>query len=90
MMFYNLRIAWWNTALSPAAPTAKSKANNETYLIICDHIKRVLTEFSCYLVSIFEVSSQDVDYISLNLSNLVLLDLTFTVGRTRFYTAELI
>lgn len=86
MLLYNLRMAWWNTALSPAAPTAKSKANVETYTIICDHLKRLFTDFSCDLVAICEVSTEDVDHISLNLnlSNIGVLDLTCAVGRTRF------
>lgn len=61
-------MAWWNTALSPAAPTAKSKANDKTYIIIGNHLKRLFTEFSCDLVGIIcEVSSEDVDHISSNL-----------------------
>jgi hypothetical protein len=86
MLLYNLRMAWWNTALSPAAPNAKSKANDESYTIIGNHLKRLFTEFSCDLVAVCEVSSEDVDHISsnLNLSNIEVLDLTCTVGRTRF------
>ena len=86
MLLYNLRMAWWNTALSPAAPAAKSKANDETYKIIGNHLKRLFTEFSCDLVAICEVSSEDVDHISsnLNLSNVEVLDLTCKAGRTRF------
>lgn len=86
MLLYNLRMAWWNTSLSPAAPNAKSKANTETYPIICDHLKRLLTDFSCDLIAICEVSSVDVAYLNsnLNLTNIAILDLTYKIGRTRF------
>jgi endonuclease/exonuclease/phosphatase family metal-dependent hydrolase len=86
MLLYNLKMAWWNTALSPAAPNAKSKASVETYAIICDHLTRLVTDFSCDLVAICEVSNKDVDHIysNLNLSNIDVLDLTCNIGKTRF------
>lgn len=81
-------MAWWNTALSPAAPNASTKANSETYTTICEHIKNLITELSCDLIAICEVSTEDVAYINsyLNshLTNVEVLDLTCSVGRTRF------
>ena len=88
MLLYNLKMAWWNTALSPAARSAGTKANTETYTIICDHIKKLITELSCDLIAICEVSTEDVAYINsylnTHLTNLKVLDLTCDIGRTRF------
>lgn len=81
-------MAWWNTALSPAARSASSKANTETYTTICEHIKKLITDLSCDLIAICEVSTEDVAYINsyLNshLTNVKVLDLTCNLGRTRF------
>jgi hypothetical protein len=81
-------MAWWNTALTPAAKISKSKANEETYTIICEHIKRLIINISCDLIAICEVSTEDVAYISsyldLNLTNIKVIDLTYNIGRTRF------
>lgn len=81
-------MAWWNTALSPAASNANTKANSETYTTICEHIKKLITDLSCDLIAICEVSTEDVAYINsyLNshLTNVKVLDLTCIVGRTRF------
>lgn len=88
MLLYNIKMAWWNTALSPASKNASSKANEETYTIICEHIKRLIIDLSCDLIAICEVSTEDVAYISSyldsNLTNMKVLDLTYNVGRTRF------
>ena len=88
MLLYNLKMAWWNTALSPAARSAGTKANTETYTTICDHIKKLITELSCDLIAICEVSTEDVAYINsylnTHLTNLKVLDLTCDIGRTRF------
>jgi endonuclease/exonuclease/phosphatase family metal-dependent hydrolase len=88
MLLYNLKLAWWNTALSPAARSASSKANAETYATICEHIKKLITDLSCDLIAICEVSTEDVAYITsyLNehLTNVKVLDLTSDIGRTRF------
>jgi hypothetical protein len=90
-------MAWWNTALSPAAGRVNTRANTETYSTICGHIKKLITGLSCDLIAICEVSTEDVAYINsyLNkhLTNLKVLDLTCDVGRTRFdiaviYNAE--
>jgi len=81
-------MAWWNTALSPAARSASSKANAETYMTICEHIKKLINELSCDLIAICEVSTGDVAYINTYLnthfSNVKVLDLTCDLGRTRF------
>ena len=81
-------MAWWNTALSPAAKSAKTKANTETYTTICGHIKKLITELSCDLIALCEVSNEDVAYINSYLNthftNLEILDLTCDIGRTRF------
>jgi len=81
-------MAWWNTALSPAARSASTKANTETYTIICEHIKKLITELSCDLIAICEVSTEDVAYINsylnMHLTNLKVLDLTCDLGLTRF------
>lgn len=88
MLLYSLRMAWWNTALSPAARNAGSKANSETYTIICEHIKNLITKLSCDLVAICEVSTQDVSHISSyldeHLTNIKVLDLTCELNQTRF------
>ncbi|MDP2562836.1 hypothetical protein Q8W26_17000 [Psychrobium sp. 1_MG-2023] len=88
MLLYNLRMAWWNTALSPAAPKASSKANQGTYATICKHIEKLITELSCDLIAICEVSSDDVAYINTYLGSrlidIKMLDLTCKLGRTRF------
>lgn len=88
MFLYNIKMAWWNTALSPAAKNASSKANKETYTITCEHIKTLIIDLSCDLIAICEVSTEDVAYINSyldsNLTNIKVLDLTYTVGRTRF------
>lgn len=81
-------MAWWNTALSPAARNASTKANAETYKTICEHLKKLITGLSCDLIAICEVSTEDVAYINsyLNshLTNVNMLDLTCEIGRTRF------
>lgn len=88
MLLYNLRMAWWNTALSPAARGASSKANFETYTIICEHIKTLITDFSCDLIAVCEVSNEDAAYITSYLNslftNVKVLDLTCSLGQTRF------
>lgn len=88
MQLYNLKLAWWNTALSPAARSASSKANMENYATICDHIKKLIMEKSCDLVAICEVSTEDVahinTYLDTHLTNLKVLDLTSDLGRSRF------
>ncbi|MUH72025.1 endonuclease/exonuclease/phosphatase family protein [Psychrosphaera haliotis] len=88
MLLYNLKMAWWNTALSPAARSASTKANTETYATICEHIKKLITELSCDLIAICEVSTEDVAYINTylnrHLTNLKVLDLTCNIGLTRF------
>ncbi|GGI70229.1 hypothetical protein GCM10007978_05210 [Shewanella hanedai] len=86
MLLYNLRFGWWNVALSPSALKAKSKANATTYLTILAHIETLMCESSCDFLALCEVSAEDVRYLSdnLNLEDVTLLDLTHTVGRTRF------
>ncbi|WP_139799914.1 endonuclease/exonuclease/phosphatase family protein [Plesiomonas shigelloides] len=86
MILYSLRFGWWNVALSPAAPQAKSNANDDNYNIICAHIRRLLTQESCDLLALCEVSSADVEYIAENIGidDISTLDLTDSVGRTRF------
>lgn len=97
MSLYNLKMAWWNTALSPAARSASTKANIDTYATICEHIKKLIIDLSCDLIAICEVSTEDVAHISTylnkHLTNLKMLDLTCNIGRTRFdiaviYNAE--
>lgn len=91
MPLYNLKMAWWNTALTPAAKSSKSKANTETYTIICEHIKKLIIDLSCDLIAICEVCTEDIAYINSyldsNLTNIKVLDLTYSIGRTRFDTA---
>ena len=79
-------MAWWNVALSPAAPQARSKASKESYSNICQHIETMFTEYECDLLSLCEVGTKDVSHLRqhLNLSNIDILDLTCKVGRTRF------
>lgn len=88
MLLYNLRMAWWNTALSPAASSASSKASPDTYTIICGHIKNLISEFSCDLIAICEVSAEDVthidSYLNLHFASVKILDLTCNLKRTRF------
>ncbi|MCG3826846.1 endonuclease/exonuclease/phosphatase family protein [Photobacterium damselae] len=87
MLLYNIRFGWWNVALSPSAPQAKTKASTETYPIILNHIRTLMLDDSCDFLALCEVSAQDVQYISDNLElgdGVTLLDLTHTVGRTRF------
>ncbi|WP_367107522.1 hypothetical protein [uncultured Psychrobacter sp.] len=88
MLLYNLKMAWWNTALTPAAKNAGSKANKETYTIICEHIKNLIIDLSCDLIAICEVSTEDIacinSYLDSNLTNIKVLDLTNSIGRTRF------
>lgn len=86
MLLYNLRFAWWNVALSPSAPQAKTKASAETYPIICGHVESLMKESSCDFLALCEVSEADVRYLSehLDLDNITVLDLTQKVGRTRF------
>ena len=91
MPLYNLKLAWWNTALTPAARSSKSKANVETYSIICEHIKKFIIDLSCDLIAICEVCTEDIAhinaYLDSNLTNIKVLDLTYSIGRTRFDTA---
>lgn len=86
MLLYNLRFGWWNTALSPSAPQAKTKANATTYPIVCAHIRTLLQDHSCDFLALCEVSSADVNYFinNLGLNYVSILDLTDPVGRTRF------
>lgn len=88
MLLYKLKMVWWNTALSPAAPNAISKANSETLSIVCEHIKKLITDFSCDLIAICEVSTKDVahiySYLNLHVTDVKVLDLTCVTGRTRF------
>lgn len=86
MLLYNLKFAWWNAALSPAAPQAKSHANENAYATVCDHITNLLQEHSCDFLALCEVSQTDVAYFTRNLHihGISILDLTHTIGRTRF------
>lgn len=86
MLLYNLRFGWWNVALSPAASQAKTKASATTYPTICSHIVTLMKEQSCDFLALCEVSTDDVRYLAenLELEGITLLDLTQTVGRTRF------
>ena len=81
---YNLRMAWWNVSLSPTA--SKSKPTLESYETVCEHLKYLLTDLSCDLVAVCEVSTEDIAYISsnLNLTNIDIIDLTDNAGRSRF------
>ncbi|NLQ23798.1 endonuclease/exonuclease/phosphatase [Shewanella sp. S-1] len=89
MLLYNLRFGWWNIALSPSAPQAKSKANTVTYPVLCTHIKTLLQDHSCDFLALCEVSSEDVRYFSdnLKLEDFSTLNLTHNVGKTRFDVA---
>ncbi|MCD9501753.1 endonuclease/exonuclease/phosphatase [Photobacterium phosphoreum] len=86
MLLYNLRFGWWNVALSPSAPQAKTKASDITYSVICEHIKTLLQENTCDFLALCEVSNSDVEYLTnnLGLENISFLDLTQKIGRTRF------
>ncbi len=86
MLLYNLRFAWWNAALSPAAPQAKSNASEDAYATVCDHITSLLQEHSCDFLALCEVSQNDVAHFTrhLQIHGISILDLTHTVGRTRF------
>ncbi|ABI40514.1 Endonuclease/exonuclease/phosphatase [Shewanella sp. MR-4] len=86
MLLYNLRFGWWNVALSPSAPQAKSKANATTYPIICTHIETLLQDNSCDFLALCEVSSEDIRYFSENikLEHISILNLTDKIGKTRF------
>lgn len=86
MLLYNLRFGWWNTALSPSAPQATTRADANTYPIVCNHIKSLLQEHSCDFLALCEVSNADVAYFksNLNLNDFSIIDLTDEVGRTRF------
>lgn len=89
MFVYSLKLAWWNVALSPAAPQAKTKANAETYLSLSNHIISLFTDYSCDFLALCEVSSTDVEYFRTNLplTGIEFLDLSNDVGRTRFDVA---
>lgn len=91
MLLYNLRFAWWNVALSPSAPKAETKADDETYPVICDHIRTLMTDNSCDFLALCEVSDADVRYFieHLRLENISILNLTHQAGRTRFDVAIL-
>ncbi|CAH6926627.1 Endonuclease/exonuclease/phosphatase [Vibrio chagasii] len=86
MLLYNIRFGWWNVALSPSAPQAKTKANAETYSTICAHIRTLIEDTACDFLALCEVSEEDVRYLSANLGleNVSILNLTQQVGRTRF------
>ncbi|MFQ2454809.1 hypothetical protein ACK316_08470 [Aeromonas caviae] len=86
MLVYRLRFGWWNAALSPSAPQAKTRANEDTYKVVCGHIKVLLQEYNCDFLALCEVSSADVAHIesSIDLDNFSTIDLTDKVGRTRF------
>jgi hypothetical protein len=64
MLLYSLKMAWWNTALSPAVGNLTKGDNKEHYATICEHIKNIITKLSCDLIAICEVSTDDVAYIT--------------------------
>lgn len=86
MLLYNLRLGWWNTALSPSAPQAESNASKESYDTVVGHIQFLMLNESCDFLAICEVSSVDVITLreQLSIYDIEILDLTNTVGRTRF------
>ncbi|MFM5604259.1 MULTISPECIES: endonuclease/exonuclease/phosphatase family protein [Aeromonas] len=86
MLVYRLRFGWWNAALSPSAPQAKTKADKDTYQVVCEHINSLLQVYNCDFLALCELSSADVAHIESNidLDNFATIDLTDKVGRTRF------
>ncbi|WP_368178350.1 hypothetical protein [Aeromonas sp. R7-1] len=86
MLIYKLRFGWWNAALSPSAPQAGSNASDETYPLVCKHIKSLLTEKSCDFLALSEVSSKDINHFinAIDIENITILDMAEKVGKTRF------
>lgn len=86
MLVYRLRFGWWNAALSPSAPQAKTKADKNTYQVICKHIRTLLQDYSCDFLALCEVSTIDAAHLTSNIGmeDIATLDLTDKVGRTRF------
>lgn len=86
MRLYTLRFCWWNVGLSPAAPSATSKANADTYTTLCNHLENLLLEESMDFLALCEVSSDDVLHFieHLDIENIGILDLTNDAGRSRF------
>lgn len=86
MLLYNLRFAWWNVALSPSAKIAKSNSCDDSYAMICEHLKTLLLSNSCDFIALCEVSEIDFSHISenINIENISCLNLTCEAGRSRF------
>jgi Endonuclease/Exonuclease/phosphatase family. len=86
MLLYNLRLGWWNTALSPSAPQATSNANETTYERILNHIRFLMFDEGCDFLAICEISSADVLILRKNLlkSDIEVLNLANEIGRSRF------
>ncbi len=86
MLLYKLRFAWWNTGLSPASNSAKSKANPETSKRTCEHIARLFLDYECDFLALCEVSEEDVAYIKahLGLDDVVIIGMTDKIARSRF------
>ncbi|WP_102495983.1 endonuclease/exonuclease/phosphatase family protein [Vibrio splendidus] len=82
---YNLRFAWWNIGISPAAA---SKSDMVDFDNLTTELLALFTVHRASLLAICEVSSSDVKEIAQRLSSpYKILDLTFKTGRTRFDTA---
>ena len=86
MFLYSLRLGWWNIALSPAATRARSNASDENYNRLCEYINDLLYTYGCDFLGLCEVSSTDVTEIRnrLNSDNFSIMDLTHSIGRTRY------
>ncbi|WP_444906681.1 endonuclease/exonuclease/phosphatase family protein [Microbulbifer sp. SSSA008] len=86
MLLYNLKLCWWNIALSPASPKATSHASDESYGQISEHIKFLFEIEHVDFLAVCEISETDVDKVlnELNFDTMSALPLCDKVGRTRF------
>lgn len=83
---FSLKFGWWNVGLSPAAPTAKTKACEETYKQLCSHILSLFSDHSIDLLGLCEVSEDDILYLKDFFSqfNISTYGMTSQAGRSRF------
>lgn len=81
----NIKIAWWNTALSP--PKSNSRSNvNGNIIFAKELIEKLITEHEVDIICLCEVNQSDIDFFKTNFigTNFSIIEGAGKAGRTHF------